>query len=186
MTTALAAEALSGLLSLRASVTLASFLTAILLPWALVKARRSASLATMTLVMLVLLWRGEAWKTVCLQSEQRVSLEGQPRRRISSNKGWSSPGSLTPRAGDHFASRERVIVFRPVKGLSDPTLQQTLSDGHSTPAICPRNNDDRLLGHHLADHEPSPVPCRALCGQSHSSLPQGLFRLRTFKLPPPK
>jgi len=64
--TVLAAEALSGLLSLRASVTLASILTVTMLPWALAMLRRSPFLSAMTLAMLGMLWRGEAWKTVCL------------------------------------------------------------------------------------------------------------------------
>jgi len=45
--TALAAEALLGLLSMMASVTLASILTVILLPWALLSLRHSAGFAWM-------------------------------------------------------------------------------------------------------------------------------------------
>jgi hypothetical protein len=58
---------------LQVSVTLATVLTLVLLPWALLSARRSPNFALMTLAMLAMLWRGEAWKTVFLQSEQQVS-----------------------------------------------------------------------------------------------------------------
>jgi hypothetical protein len=84
--TVLAAEALSGFLSLRVSVTLAALLTVILLPWALLSFRGSASFAWMTWAMLAMLWRGEAWKTVFLQSEQQVlKLQQQQRPPIASN-----------------------------------------------------------------------------------------------------
>jgi hypothetical protein len=84
--TVLAAEALSGFLSLRVSVTLAALLTVILLPWALLSFRGSASFAWLTLAMLAMLWRGEAWKTVFLQSEQQVlELQQQQRPPIESN-----------------------------------------------------------------------------------------------------
>ena len=84
--TVLAAEALSGFLSLRVSVTLAALLTVILLPWALLSFRGSASFGWMTLAMLAMLWRGEAWKTVFLQSEQQVlELQQQQRPPIESN-----------------------------------------------------------------------------------------------------
>ena len=81
--TVLAAEALSGFLSLRVSVTLAALLTVILLPWALLSFRGSSSFAWMTLAMLAMLWRGEAWKTVFLQSEQQVLELQQPQQRPS-------------------------------------------------------------------------------------------------------
>ena len=84
--TVLAAEALSGFLSLMVSVTLAALLTVILRSWALLSFRGSASFAWMTLAMLAMLWRGEAWKTVFLQSEQQVlELQQQQRPPIESN-----------------------------------------------------------------------------------------------------
>jgi hypothetical protein len=51
----------------RTLLMLAALLTVILLPWALLPLRRSLLLAGMTLAMLGMLWRGEAWKTVFLQ-----------------------------------------------------------------------------------------------------------------------
>jgi len=84
--TVLAAEALSGFLSLRVSVTHAALLTVIRLPWALLSFRGSAGFAWITLAMLAMLWRGEAWKTVFLQSEQQVlELQQQQRPPIESN-----------------------------------------------------------------------------------------------------
>ena len=85
MITALAAETLSGCLlarmSIRASVTLAGILTVILLPWAILRARQSPLFAAMTLAMLLMVWRGEAWKTVFLQAEQEVlELQQQQQR----------------------------------------------------------------------------------------------------------
>jgi hypothetical protein len=76
MITALAVETLSvsvlAWLSIQASGTLAAILTVILLPWAIVMVGGSLALAAMTLMMRAMLWRGEAWKTVFLQSEQQV------------------------------------------------------------------------------------------------------------------
>jgi hypothetical protein len=67
-------------------VTLAALLTVIRLPWALLSFRGSASFAWMTWAMLAMLWRGEAWKTVFLQSEQQVlELRQQQRPPIASN-----------------------------------------------------------------------------------------------------
>jgi hypothetical protein len=87
--TALVAEALLGLLSLMASVTLASIVTAILLPWALVTVRRSALLSAVTLAMLGMLWRGEAWKTECLAAEAQMSREQQLRPQTASSGQFS-------------------------------------------------------------------------------------------------
>jgi hypothetical protein len=99
MITALAAETLLvsvlAWMSIQASVTLAAILTVILLPWALLSMRQSAGFAWMTLAMLAMLWRGEAWKTVFLQSEQQV-LEPQQRQQphTSSRTEYSIPDSL--------------------------------------------------------------------------------------------
>ena len=98
MITALAAETLSvsllAWMSIRASVTLAGILTVILLPWAILRARQSLSLAAMTLAMLLMLWRGEAWKTVFLQSEQQILELQQPQQpRTSSKIKYSTPDS---------------------------------------------------------------------------------------------
>jgi hypothetical protein len=92
-------------MSLRASLTLSGILTAILLPCTILMARRSLSLAGMTLAMLAMLWRGEAWKTVFLQSERRVSeLELQLQPPVSPKTESESLGRLILCADPHFAS----------------------------------------------------------------------------------
>ena len=58
-------------MSIQASVTLATILTVILLPWALVRVRRSLTLGARTLAMLAMLWRGEPGKRYfCNQSNE--------------------------------------------------------------------------------------------------------------------
>lgn len=74
------------LLSQKASLTLAASLTVVLLPWALLTVwqRRNSQpvpeirqwallLAGMTLAMLGMMWRGEAWKAGCLSAESQLS-----------------------------------------------------------------------------------------------------------------
>jgi hypothetical protein len=68
-------------MSIQASVTLSTLLTVIFLPIAILKARKSMEFALMTVAMILMLWRGEAWKAVFLQSEQQVlELQRQPRQ----------------------------------------------------------------------------------------------------------
>jgi hypothetical protein len=102
-------------MTLRASVTLAAILTAILLPLAVLMARRSLALSGTMLALVAMTWRAEAWKTVFLQSEQRVSeLQRQLPPPISSSTGSSSLGLLIPRAADRceldFASTRLLGV----------------------------------------------------------------------------
>ena len=75
MITALAVETLLvsvlAWMSIQASVTLAAILTVILLPWALVRVRRSLTLAATTLAMLAMLWRRRSRKWYsCNQSNE--------------------------------------------------------------------------------------------------------------------
>jgi hypothetical protein len=60
-------------LPLKVSVTLAALLTVILLPWALLTVKRAALLSMTMLARIGVTWRAEAWKTVYLESERRVS-----------------------------------------------------------------------------------------------------------------
>ena len=78
--TALAADTLLAWMPLWASAALSGLLTIFLLSAAILRARQSPDFAGMTLAMILMLWRGEAWKTVFLQSEQQV-LELQQRQR---------------------------------------------------------------------------------------------------------
>ena len=129
MITALAVETLLvsvlAWMSIQASLTLA----AILLPWALVTVRRSLTLLATTLAMLAMLWRGKAWKTVFLQSEQRVSeLQRQLRPPISSNTEWSNPGLSTLHVAECFGPRFASVLFRPGVPLVGPRTLQSQSD----------------------------------------------------------
>lgn len=78
------------LLPLKLSVTLAALLTLGLLPVALSKIRRSPEFALMTLAMLGVLWRGEAWKTVCLAEEAQLSRQRQLSPKTMSIQGDAS------------------------------------------------------------------------------------------------
>ena len=133
MITALAVETLLvsvlAWMSIQASLTLAAILTVILLPWALVRVRRSVTLAAMTLAMLAMLWRGEAWKMVFLQSEQRVSeLQRQLRPPILSNTEWSNPEPSTLHVAECFGTRFASVRFRSGVPLIGPRTLQYQSD----------------------------------------------------------
>ena len=96
MITALAVETLLvsvlAWMSIQASVTLAAILTVILLPWALVRVRRSLTLAAMTLAMIGMTWRGETWKYECLRLERYLEAQGlQPIRPSLSRNENRSP-----------------------------------------------------------------------------------------------
>lgn len=95
-----------------ASLTLAAILTAILLSWTLVKARRSLVLAAMTLLMLGMTWRGEAWKAGCLSAESQLSQLPPQCRQSLPKTGFSGRGSDFPYAGRRFADVEfqRTLV----------------------------------------------------------------------------
>jgi hypothetical protein len=75
------------ILPLKASVTLAAILTAAL---AFLTFRQAADFVLVTVLAIAMLWRGEAWKTVFLQSEQRVSELEQRLRQPSASSAISS------------------------------------------------------------------------------------------------
>jgi hypothetical protein len=150
MITALAAETLSGSLlawmSIRVSVTLSGILTVILLPWALLSFRGSASFAWMTLAMLAMLWRGEAWKTVFLQSEQQVlELQRQLRPPISSNTEWSNPGPSTLHVAGCFGPRFASVRFRPGVPLVGPRTLQSQSDQRDSIVLLTSNGNTPVM-----------------------------------------
>jgi hypothetical protein len=94
-------------MSVQMSATLAALLTAFLLPWALLKVRRSATLAGMTLAMLGMLWRGEAWKMVYLRvANQPCQSLQQPPKTASFCRGGSSEC-----AGDHCVPQRALVQF---------------------------------------------------------------------------
>lgn len=96
-------------MSIQASVTLSAILTVILLPWALVRVRRSLTLATMTLAMLAMLQR-------------------QLRPPISSNTEWSNPALSTLHVAECFGPRFASVRFRPGVPLVGPRTLQSQSD----------------------------------------------------------
>jgi hypothetical protein len=111
MITALAAETLSvsllAWMPLAASVSLSALLTMILLPAAILRARQSPLFAATTLAMLAMVWRGEAWKTVFLQSEQQVLELQQPQeQRVPSKPKYLTLALLPVRDDSHCASRQ--------------------------------------------------------------------------------
>jgi len=116
MITALAVETLlvSALawMPLQVSVTLGTVLTLILLPWALLSARRSLGFALMTLAMLAMLWCGEAWKTVFLQSGQQVSeLQQRQEQRASSKPKYLTLAPL-PACDDAHRVLDLLLALR--------------------------------------------------------------------------
>jgi len=133
---ALAAETLSGCLlawmSIRASVTL----TVILLPWAPLSFRGSASFAWMTLAMLAMLWRGEAWETVFLHSKQQaLELQQRQQLRTSSKIRYPTPDSflaygdvrrVLPRASFQIACRTNWS-----RSSQSPRVQSELNEDRS-------------------------------------------------------
>ena len=92
---------------LQVSVTLATVLTLVLLQWALLSMRRSIGLAWMTIAMLGMLWRGEAWKTVYLAEEAQAFQEQRLSPKTTSNRQVSLPvyagvQHVLPRASFQF------------------------------------------------------------------------------------
>jgi hypothetical protein len=97
---------------LQVSVTLATVLTLVLLPWALLSARRSLGFALMTLAMLTMLWRGEAWKTVFLQSEQQVSeLQQRQEQHALSKPKYLNLAPLLARDDVHYVLPHALPQF---------------------------------------------------------------------------
>ena len=142
MITALAVETLLvsvlAWMPLQVSVTLAALATAIWLPWALVSARRSPW-AWMTLAMIGMLWRGEAWKTVCLAEEAQLSqcLQSLPKtvsiwqRTLPACDGARH---VLPESSLPFLAEELEETHRSVKGIQTPQDQSEHHKGnHKAP-----------------------------------------------------
>jgi hypothetical protein len=103
-------------LPLKESVTLSGILTVALLALAL---RTSFWCYLSTGVAILMIWRGEAWKTVFLQSEQRVSeLEQQLQKPISSTAGFSGLGSEFDCGGLHFPDLVHALSDRPLVSVA--------------------------------------------------------------------
>jgi hypothetical protein len=135
MITALAVETLLvsvlAWMSIQASVTLAAILTVILLPWALLSMRQSAGFAWMTLAMLAMLWRGEAWKTVFLQSEQQVlELQQQQQPRVSPKIEYPIPVSFLACGDAHHVPPQ---VLRPFLAGEFVEAHRSVASGAQSP-----------------------------------------------------
>lgn len=118
-----------------ASVTLAALATAIWLPRAWLGVKRSPW-AWMTLAMLAMLWRGEAWKTVCLREQAQLSQCLQQSPKIV----FSVPETSLARAVSHH--RENALCLAHL-----PPVRLLSSHGDSAPEWRPlcTCDSDRLL-----------------------------------------
>lgn len=133
---AISSGSLLALLPLWVSVTLSGILSLALLFFALSAGRQKAELFVLALVAILMTWRGEAWKTVFLQSQQQVSeLLQQQQQRISSNAGFLSLGRLPRHAESRFVSlcdatqfHAAIIPFEHHKPLA-PMLSIPASHG---------------------------------------------------------
>ena len=99
MITALAVETLLvsvlAWMSIQASVTLAAILTVTLIASAAVSELRSWTLSAMTLVAVLIIWRGEARKkSISAIRATIMELQQQQQKPISSNVEFDYPGQL--------------------------------------------------------------------------------------------
>jgi hypothetical protein len=150
--------------SLKLSVTLAALLTASLLPMALWIVRRSVSFAAMTLAMLGMIWRGEAWKTVCLRTEAELSRLLLQTRQLSP-KTASFYQCQSPLCADaHYVSPYGGIVFR--YGAEPFDVRMRPPDLHQSGF-----REIRQSGHSISPVDPLKYSevCRALFPQQSDS-----------------
>jgi hypothetical protein len=164
----------AALLELPAQVSwvLAMFLTVILLPWAIVKARqRQLALAGMTLAMLGCLWRGETWKYGCLEAEQLLSqlpqqcLQLLPKTAFSGRESDFPGGEIqfVPRVGARrFPPVDARCLYEQIRDLSQSSLRGTL----------PRKILDNLLTAYGRDQQTSPGRTLSLFAETFGN-PQG-------------
>jgi hypothetical protein len=188
--TVLAAEASSGCLSLRASVMLASILTVTMLPWALAMVRRSPLLSAMILAMIGMLWRAEAWKTVCLAEEAQLSqcLQSLPKTvsiRQRALAGCAGAHHVLPQVLHPFLAEEFEETHRPLK----PGIQtrQDRSEPHKGNHKAPVNLQPLDLEAYLAlvNAEPDFEPRELRLG-SHTDFRRSGLELPTQSEPTPQ
>ncbi len=159
MITVLAVETLSvsvlAWMPLQVSVTLATVLTPVLLPWALLSVRHSLAFALMTLAMLAMLWRGEARKTVFLQSEQQVSeLQQRQEQRASSKPKYLT---LAPLPACDDAHRVLPQVLHPFLAEEFEETHRSLRSGIQTP----EDQSEHHKGNHKAPVDLQPLDLEA-------------------------
>jgi hypothetical protein len=180
-------------LPLRVSVTLAALLTLGLLPVAIVKARRSAAFAAMTVAMLGMLWRGEAWKTICLAEEARLM---QCLQQLPKTASIYQRASLAHVDARSFLPSALIQSRTPIFADDPHTTAQSDRAGEGRSALLGRNYEPLLaaqvsnpsigqyLWTHLCDFELLELPCRPLADYSRSSVelpyPNGSSTLRFY------
>jgi len=157
----------------RASVTLAAILTTILLPSALLTMRRWPSFAAMTLAMLAMMWRGEAWKWAALDLKARASQLPPQCLQLLPKTAFSGRGSELLYDERRFAG----MSFSPKSGQTteqyEPRQRETSLARHEGQNSRPENR--RALP---ATFHPTFYPalfCPVLCPHTPSrTSPEGL------------
>lgn len=144
-------------MSVQASVTLAVLLTSIL------RARQSALFSGMTLAMLAMLWRGEAWKWAGLDLEVRVSQLPPQCLQLLPKTGCLNPASLILYAARRFASPPGAVRFRSVIAQLGQSRAVSLQrhTSRATHAALPSDSDSTLVASQLKGQLAYPAPCRA-------------------------
>jgi hypothetical protein len=109
------------------------------LPMAIVKVRQAPAFAGMTVAMLGMLWRGEAWKTVCLAEEAQLSqlLQQMPKTTSSEQHASLCCDDLSPACGH----------VRGIFGLDD-SVQSLFREAESECIVSQRNISQVLPAYH--------------------------------------
>lgn len=144
------------------SVTLAAFVTLVFLPLAIVMGKRSAAFAWMTVAMLGMMWRGEAWKAVYLATEQELQLrqpQSLPSLQSSSKtafhvprlafgaSGPTIPGGASPHLDCSGGAQVPRLIPEPALVLSSPGLPSDLQLSNPQEARLDDIASARLLDH---------------------------------------
>ncbi len=167
------------LLPLKLSVTLAALLTAILLPLAISSVRRSVPFAAMTLALIGMTWRAEAWKTVYLQLERQALEQRQPQQPPTLPKiGFSDPVLWPRHVAVGYVPPCGAIPFRFVIRAFD---QQRLSPfvGVQPLGALPKNNGSTPPVIQSKDRPVYLALYRSSSAKTFVSLPQSYFRPRS-------
>jgi hypothetical protein len=127
-------------LPLKVSMMLAGLLTVGLLPLAIVKARRSAAFAAMTVAMLGMLWRGEAWKAAYREIAEQVSQLPPQCRQLLPKTVYLSPASLKQCVAGRYVLVDASIRFLPEAPLTED--RTSISRLHRRVPIAPLTSSD--------------------------------------------
>ena len=131
-------------LPLQVSVTLCLILSATLIVSGAVSERRSWTLSAMTLIAVLMIWRGEAWKAIFLQSERQLSeLQRQLQKPISSNIGFDYPGQIVACGAARHVLPKSSLPF--LAGEFEEAYQYVASGAQT-----PQEDYERHKGNHKA------------------------------------